>query len=259
MNYFKKHKIFSVFLLIFLILLLLFLNAGPKIKPVYGVTFSAMQAKDLGLDWKQAYSAVLEDLKVKYIRIPVYWNQVEAREDSYDFGDLDYQLDLAAKHGVKVILTIGRRVPRWPECFEPEWEKNLPSQTAKDNALLSYIASVVTRYHNTAAVAEWQVENEPFLSSFGICPKLDVNLLDREIAEVKKLDPSRPVLISDSGELSLWISSGKRGDIFGTTLYRYVFSDIFKRYWVNYIPFWFYRVKAGFFAFIAPRQADCYN
>ena len=91
----------------------------------------------------------------------------------------------------------------------------------------------------------WQVENEPFLSSFGECPKPDRDLLDKEIALVKKLDPVRPVLITDSGELSPWFSAGKRGDAFGTTLYRYVFSDVFNRYWINYNPYWLYRAKGG--------------
>jgi hypothetical protein len=209
------------------------------------VTFSQPYAQDLGLDWKKAYEEMLEGLNVKLIRIPVYWNRVQPSPDRLEFADLDWQLDQAASHDAKVVLSIGRRVPRWPECHEPEWLKELPSEGASGRALLSFMETLVRKYQNHPAVFMWQVENEPFLGSFGQCPELDKDFFDSEIALVKKLDPSKPILITDSGELSLWTEAGKRGDLFGTTLYRFVFSDIFKRYWVNYIPSWFYRAKAG--------------
>ncbi|MFA7319047.1 MAG: hypothetical protein WC022_00385, partial [Parcubacteria group bacterium] len=42
-----------------------------------GVTFSARYASDIGLDWKEAYLATLDDLGVKKIRLPVYRDLVE--------------------------------------------------------------------------------------------------------------------------------------------------------------------------------------
>lgn len=234
------------------ILWLISLNAGPKPKKFeYGVTFSAAQAQSLGLDWKQVYGAALDDLNLKLFRIPVYWDQVEPQRGEYHFEDLDYQIKLAAEHNAKVVLTVGIKAPRWPECHQPEWVKGLNATDLKDNALLSYIETTVMRYYDNPAVSQWQVENEPFLQ-FGQCPKMDKTLLDKEIELVKKLDPSRPILISDSGELTSWLQAGSRGDVFGTTLYRFVFSDVFKRYWVNYIPFWFYRVKGGFLRLFNP-------
>jgi hypothetical protein len=207
----------------------------------------------LGLDWKKVYVDMLEDLGIKNVRVSAYWNRVEPEKNKYNFDELDFQVQEAEKHGAKVVLAIGRRLPRWPECHEPDWVKDKPAEL-QQNELLSYMEAVVQRYQDSPALAYWQVENEPFLGSFGECPKPDAGLLDREIALVKKLDPVRTILISDSGELSLWIHSGKRGDIFGTTLYRYVFSDVFNRYWVNYIPFWFYRVKGGFLRLLNPNK-----
>lgn len=229
-------------------------GGGRAKKFEYGVSFSQPYAENLGLDWKQVYEATLTDLQIKLIRLPAYWNKVNPQQDRYEFADLDYQLDLAASHNAKVVLAVGRRLPRWPECHEPEWLKELSSQKAQENALLSYIETVVTRYYSHPAVYMWQVENEPFLSSFGECPKPDKELLDREIALVNKLDPSRQVLVTDSGELSSWLSASNRGDVFGTTLYRFVFSDVFNRYWVNYIPYWFYRVKAGYVRLLHPEK-----
>lgn len=238
----RKKKIFIIFLILVVLLWLLSLFAGPKANDIdYGVTFSPYQAESLGLDWRRLYVEVLDDLGVKRLRISAYWNKVEPDADMFNFEDLDFQVQEAAKRGAKIVLAVGRRLPRWPECHDPAW---LNAHTL-ENDLLSYVETVVRRYQNLEAVEMWQVENEPFLSSFGECPQPDADLLDREIALVRKLDPARPILITDSGELSLWFKAGKRGDVFGTTLYRYVYSDIFNRYWINYSPYWFYRVRAG--------------
>jgi len=234
-------------LAVWLLCFVLTLFAGKKAdKIVYGATFSYPYAQSLGLDWKAAYTAMLSELNLKYVRIPAYWNATEPKQGELDFSNLDFQMDEAKAHNVKVLLAVGRRLPRWPECHEPGWFKDLPSKSSQENAQMAFVAAVVSRYAGNSALYAWQVENEPFLDGFGECPKADTALLDKEIALVKSTDPAHPVLVSDSGELSLWIKSGRRGDLFGTTLYRFVFSDVFKRYWVNYIPYWFYRVKAGF-------------
>jgi hypothetical protein len=82
---------------------------------------------------------------------------------------------------------------------------------------------------------------------------LDVSFFDKEIALVKSLDPAKPVLITDSGELNWWVYAGNRGDEFGTTYYRYVYSDVLHRYWTNFYFFsWFYRFKAGVLRLMHP-------
>jgi len=187
-----------------------------------GITFSYQYAKDLGLDWKETYLAILDDLKVKKIRIPVYWSLTEKEKDKYDFNKIDWQLKKAAEHNVEVILVVGQRVPRWPECFIPEW---IDSDEEKKEQLLEFIETVVTRYKDNSEIKIWQVENEPFLPFFGICPEFDLELFEKEIALVKKLDNSRPILLTDSGELSFWYQAAKRADIFGTTMYRTVYKE----------------------------------
>jgi hypothetical protein len=187
-----------------------------------GVTFSSRYAQDIGLDWRKAYLAMLDDLKIKYVRIPVYWDLVEKNPGDYDFSDIDWQLDQANQRGAHVILVVGQKVPRWPECFIPKWVGD--DVNVKKEKLLSFESVVINRYKDGhPEIADWQIENEPFLD-FGICPNPDASLLDSEIAEVKSIDSSRPVVITDSGELSLWLQAAKRADIFGTTMYREVYS-----------------------------------
>ncbi|MFZ2187403.1 MAG: glycoside hydrolase family 2 TIM barrel-domain containing protein [Candidatus Moraniibacteriota bacterium] len=196
---------------------------APRQDVKLGMTFSSRYATDLGLDWRKTYLALLDEVGVKKLRLPVYWDLVETSPGEYHWGDLDWQLGEAERHGADVILTIGQRVPRWPECHIPAWVDQ--SADTRQAALLHFMGKTVERYKNNRTVITWQVENEPFLVFFGVCPPLDSAFLDQEVAFVKGLDPTRPVLLTDSGELSLWISAAKRGDIFGTTMYRHIWSS----------------------------------
>ena len=218
--------VFKTFLVVFALacILLIFSNI-----PVWeenqdaklGVTFSKRYAEDIGLDWRAAYLATLDDLGAKKIRIPVYWDWVEPEEGKYDFMDLDWQMAEAEKRNGEIILAVGQKVPRWPECFVPEYLK--ADDAKRKTELVEFIRVVVDRYKNSKALKYWQIENEPFLK-FGVCPELDKDLLDAEIAMARLTDPSRKIIITDSGELSLWVRAAKRGDIFGTTMYRTIYN-----------------------------------
>ena len=96
---------------------------------------------------------------------------------------------------------------------------------------MKLLEKVVERYRANEAVKYWQVENEPFLRTFGVCPALSEKFLEEEIALVKSLDGEfspegrgRPVIVSDSGEFGFWLPAAKRADVFGTTMYRIVWS-----------------------------------
>lgn len=214
-----------------IMLFFIYINLPTKVKAEnenakIGVTFSYIYAEQIGLDWKDAYLAMLDDLKIKHVRLPVYWDRVEKEEGVYDFSQVDWQLTEAQKRGVEIILVVGQKVPRWPECYVPKWvgedPSNLPAERLKEK-LLTFDEVVINRYRNNhPEIVNWQIENEPFLD-FGICSKVDVNLVDAEIAKVKALD-SRPIIVTDSGELSLWLMAASRADVFGTTMYREVYS-----------------------------------
>jgi hypothetical protein len=191
-------------------------------KAQLGVTYSAMYAESIGLDKKEVLMSILDDLEIKKVRIPVYWNLIEPEKDQYDFSEIDWQLEELENRNAEVILVIGQKVPRWPECFVPEWIGN--DEAKRIQELLEYIEVVTDKYKGRNVIKYWQVENEPFLP-FGICPEFDSKILDQEIATVRLIDPNRKIIVTDSGELSLWIQSAKRADIFGTTLYRSVHSD----------------------------------
>lgn len=209
----------------------------------WGVTFSPYYAQDeLGLDWKTSYTAILDDLKVDHIRLAAYWNRTESERGQYDFSDLDWQVEQASARNVGITLAVGRRLPRWPECHDPSWLKDLSLTEARE-AQLQYIEAVIKRYNDNPSVARWQIENEPFLGTFGECPPLDKELFTQEIALARSLT-DKPLVITDSGELSSWIPATRSGgDILGTTLYRTVHNK-YIGYWHWPLPSAFYTAKS---------------
>jgi len=242
-----KHYILAIVVIIILSLIIFYgvfsyTTNNPDYKITYGATFSQNFSEHLELDWQAAYLAMLDDLGVKYLRLPAYWKNIEPLPDRYDFTDLDWQISEAQKRDVKIILVLGRRQPRWPECHDPDWLAKWSGQDVRQK-LLKNMELVVKRYQNNPAIEMWQVENEPFLDFFGECPKISKSQLQEEIDLVKSLD-SRGILLTDSGELSTWYPLSKMGDYFGSTLYRKTYNKYFGYWEYFFIRPAFYRLKA---------------
>lgn len=186
----------------------------------WGVTYSKEYATALGLDWKDTYKKMLQDFNFKVIRIPVYWNDVEKEQGIFDFTDIEWQIEQAKQKNIDVILAVGYKLPRWPECRKPDWLGEEPEKIQK--SLLMYIEKTVNTFKNNGSVTLWQVENEPYLN-FGECITLEKDFVKKEIDLVKSLDSKRDIMITDSGELNLWNKSSKSGaDVLGVTTYRRV-------------------------------------
>lgn len=247
-------------------LIVAFLGAGfiflfvGKAKPAeeinWGVVFSQKHSQQLGLDWQKNYLAILDDLGAKHLKLVAYWDLIEPEDDNYDFSDLDFQIEEAEKRGAKILLVIGRKVPRWPECHIPGWAQEL-EQGKLDSQLLEYIKKVVNRYKDSKAIWAWQVENEPFFP-FGECPLPDKKFLKKEIALVRSLDDKdRPVVVTESGELPLWFSAAQLGDIVGHTLYRKVWVRPLKMYFTYPLPPVYYARKAWLIEKIFDKKVIC--
>ena len=234
-----------------------FIGKPPKPeKIIWGVNFSQKHAQNLGTDWKESYSAIIDELGVKNIKLAVYWDLIEPGKGEYNFSDLDWQIKKAEEEGVDIIPVIGMKVPRWPECHAPQWAKNI-SKEDQQNEMLGMLKKVVERYKESPSVKKWQVENEPFFS-FGECQKIDKDFLKKEIDLVKSLDQQkRPIIISDSGEGSFWIQAAKLGDIVGTTMYRKVWFSQFNNYLNYYFPPVFYWRKAEIVKALFNKKVIC--
>lgn len=247
MNVKRSKKPLIIFIIIIVIvgfwLFLFTLNFGLDKNQTYGVTFSKKYASDLELDWQQTFLAILDDLKVSHLRLIAYWDDIEIKQDEFTYEDIDWQIDEATKRSVDIDLVVGRRAPRWPECHDPKWLSNL-APLAIQQQQLEYIRETINRYKENPAIKRWQIENEPLFSLFGECPKPSKEFLKQEVNLVRTLD-SRPIIITDSGELNHWQGAGSVGDILGTTMYRIVWNK-YSGFWdYFFLPPAFYHYKAN--------------
>ncbi len=220
-------RIIFFILIIFLVFAgYFFIGSPPQAEKInWGVNFSQKHSQNLGLDWKENYLALLDDMGVKNLKISVHWDLLEPKKDEYYFDDMDWQIDKAEEKGAKILLVIGMKTGRWPECHIPDWAKGI-AQSEQQKEILEMLEKTILRYRENNSILFWQVENEPFFP-FGECTWVDKEFLKKEIALVKALDEQeRPVIISDSGEGSFWLQAARFGDIVGTTMYKNVWFSI---------------------------------
>jgi len=244
---FSKKVIAGIIILIFIIGYFALSYSKEVENPEYGISFNTLYARELGLDWRVVYDSILDDLGVERIRLAAHWTMIEPEDGQYAFKELDYQVKKAEEHNVEIILAVGKRLPRWPECHVPEWALNL-SKEQQEEKIIEYITKVVERYKDSDAITVWQVENEPFLSVFAKdhCFNFDENFLEKEIELVRTLDSrDRPILVTDSGELSTWRKAFSHGDIFGTTLYVYSWNSLMGEFRNPFLPD-FYSLRSNF-------------
>ncbi len=249
----RRYKIIiwcvSVLVLLVGIVFLLAQKEIPE-RITYGVSFNTLYAKELGLNPREAYLAILDELGVKHLRLAAHWDMVEKKRDAYDFSELDFQMREAEKRNADVVFAVGRRLPRWPECHIPDWAEGLSWEDQKKE-LRDYITAVVGRYKTYSNIIYWQVENEPYLNVFANehCGDLDEDFLKEEIALVRSLDGTRPILVTDSGNLGTWRGAYKNGDAFGTSVYVYFWNPDLGQF-KTILPPAFYRVKENVMSLI---------
>ena len=242
-------RLTRVFLAIFVILVLLVFENYllmlrferiEKTKPTeWGVSFSQVQAERFGSDWRQNYLALLQDLKFKNIRIPVYWDRIEKSPGSYDFSEVDWMLDEALKNDTRVTLVIGQKNIRYPECFYPAWLNTSDSKETSERALQMIEKSANHfRYHK--AVAKWQLENEFLLKSFGKCSadNLTNSQLQKELNVLKSVDSTRPIVMTQSDQFGFPLM-GPFANEFGFSMYRWS--------WDKSVGYWRYPQNGHYF------------
>ncbi|MBE9032358.1 beta-galactosidase [filamentous cyanobacterium LEGE 11480] len=214
---------------------------GPSTDLKIGATFIKINAEHLGLDWRSVYKEIIDDVGIKQIRIPVFWDQLEQEPGKFDWADLDWQMQQAAQSQAKVMLAVGHRVPRYPECYAPEWTKPLDEATFK-RSLFRMTEAVVQHFKDNPALDAWQVENEPLAKILGViwgdagCREIS-HFVKEEVAMVKRLDEQQhPTIVTYA--FSPWPSSQLRqtiefdSDVVAITLFNKLFfrSPVFNGY-----------------------------
>ena len=76
--------IFLGLIALLLILLLLTIKEKPE-KILYGSSFNTPYAQELGLNVREVYIAILDDLGVRRLRLAAHWTMIEPTKDEFDF------------------------------------------------------------------------------------------------------------------------------------------------------------------------------
>ena len=207
---------------------------APLGAPIYGVDFSCRQAVWLGEDCHAAYTAILEQLDVRHVRLSAYWDEIEPRPGVYDFSTLDWQIDEAAQHGVAVTLTVGIKGQRAPEFYLPDWVRAgrpIPDGgSPADNpaiaaAALDFVRATVAHEAGRPEIEVWQVENEPYVHFWHTAHdwSLPEWFVDEEAQVVRAGDSEhRPLLITHASWFrtdGTWKQVLKTADIVGEAVY----------------------------------------
>lgn len=169
------------------------MNTFPKL----GLSWSAAQAQELGLDPLNSFETTLQ-WPIEYVRLGVYWDQVEAQPDQFNFSSLEPYLKLCTKYQKQVILTVGMKAPRWPEFYFPEHLTSDPHDQNTKIKTLKFIQASVTAVSKYDCITTWQVENEPLDPSGPDGENIALEFLKQEVELVRSLD-TRAVLLTAWG------------------------------------------------------------
>jgi len=222
-----------------------YIHTESSIPYQLGVSFIPDYASSLGVN-PQANMNALISIGVKHFRLVSYWSDGEPTPGHYDFSQLDWEFQKAQAAHAKVILTLGLRQPRWPECHAPSWVNLSAPENQWEPELENYIKAVVMRYKNSPSLQSYQLENEYFLKGFGACTNFDRSRLVSEYNLVKSLDPSHPIIVGRSNN-AIGIPTGQpQPDEFSISIYKRIWdAGITHRYLEYPFPAWYYAFVAG--------------
>lgn len=209
-----------------------------------GVSFIPDYANSLGVNPEETMDQLL-GINVRNFRLVSYWSDGEPIKGQYDFSQLDWQFKKAEAAKAKIILTVGLRQPRWPECHIPQWVGNEP-RSVWQLQLFDYMTAVINRYKDSPSLQSYQLENEYFLKGFGTCRDFSRQRLIDEYNLVAKTDPNHPIIVGRSNN-ALGTPIGKpTPDMFSISVYKRVWdAGVTHRYLEYPFPAWYYGFVAG--------------
>ena len=132
----------------------------------------------------------MKKMGMNIIRPFVAWDRIEKEEGVYDYTKLDKIFDLAAKHGLKILLNLGGTLTQWGGMYPPRYlvrnpkiheqvkTPNAPKQFGPVRLLCMedpiyverakiFLDKTVARYCNHPALGAWSLWNEPFYQGDG--------------------------------------------------------------------------------------------
>src|SRR3990172_3254050 len=102
----------------------------------------------------------VDELGVTWVRIGIYWDQVEPSKGHFDWRGPDAMIDRATERGLKVFATI-HATPRWASGHRSAAAPPMHARDWKD-----FVSAVAERYKNQTALRAYGMWNEPDLEKF---------------------------------------------------------------------------------------------
>lgn len=201
-------------------------------RPLYGVSYSFEQAGWYGLDLRKSYAALLDQVKVDWVRLPFFWDLMVDESGNLKIDDLKFAIEEAQRRNIKIIVAIGAKVPYYPEFHLPsdvkaqlKFGETISSQHKIAPEILAVDKKVVSELATYDNIAYWQVENEPFLGNVNGL-KISPDLIAEEVRVVRESDPlKRPIILNHPAGWFLdndWkklLPILRQGDVFATNAY----------------------------------------
>jgi hypothetical protein len=179
----------------------------PRDSTLLGISFRSPQVDVLGLDARATLQELLT-YPFQLLRLAAYWNRLEPEYGRFRPDELDWQVDAAERAGKQIIICVGPvKAFSYPEFFVPDHQLPRP---LREGALvtpsthgsllaagLDFVARVVDRYKDRKSIVAWQVEHEA-VDPLGVehSWRLAAAFVEKEVAAVRELDPTRPIMMN---------------------------------------------------------------
>lgn len=205
------------------------LPVEPRRATLPGISFRTPQIDVLGLDARTTLQTLLT-YPFQIIRLGAYWNRIEPEPGKFLTDELDWQIDAAERAGKQIILCVGPlKTFSYPEFYVPAHhlrhpfpEHTLIKPSAYPSLLTAataYITRLVERYKHRQSIVAWQLEHEA-VDPLGVehSWRLAAAFVAKEMAAVRKADPTRPVMMNGflpaslPVRLSQWWQTRDQGD-----------------------------------------------
>ncbi|MGH7641827.1 MAG: beta-galactosidase [Candidatus Dormibacteria bacterium] len=172
-----------------------------------GVSFRPLQAEALGLEPGPTLQRLLR-FPFDLVRLAAHWNRIEPTPGGLDTSELDRYLAQVEQAGKQVVLAVGAvKNFGYPEFFVPDHQLSealpehqlvtLTSHPELANGARRFVGRIIERYRDRPAICAWQVEHEA-VDPLGLehSWRLGADFVAQEVAAVRALDPTRPILLN---------------------------------------------------------------
>jgi hypothetical protein len=203
--------------------------AAAATPALVGFSFSPKAATFLNQDPTTALQVLLGELTPDLVRLPVYWDSVEATRGKFDFAETDKMIALIESYNrtravrpARIILIAGLRNMGYPELYVPDWvpeaQRDPASQIVVEPEYQRYLTETFVHYRSHPLLYGWQIENEPLdnvPTRLGQQVDIAGDDLQEEVDKVSSIDTVHPVVLTTytSATLSLDLAALQPGGV----------------------------------------------